>query len=145
MSKEVLDEIIKRRHREGKTLSIERINDEELTYSQIRVRARKYYGNWSNALKNNGVTPYGSGYFSKEETIKELKRFQEQGCRMRLKDFPPKLVKSIQKHYGGYKNAKIELGIEVKGEYSKPEAAIKANIKIGRAHARTPVTWPSRM
>jgi len=129
MSKEVLDEIIKRRHREGKTLSIERINDEELTYSQIRVRARKYYGNWSNALKNNGVTPYGSGYFSKEETIKELKRFQEQGCRMRLKDFPPKLVKSIQKHYGGYKNAKIELGIEVKGEYSKPEAAIKANIK----------------
>src|SRR5699024_10482109 len=46
-----------------------------------------------------------------------------------LKDFPPKLVKSIQKHYGGYKNAKIELGIEVKGEYSKPEAAIKANNK----------------
>src|SRR5690625_5374201 len=110
-------------------MSIEKINNEDITYSQIRVRARKYYGNWCNALKNNGVTPYGSGYFSKEETIKELKRSKEQGCRMRLKDFPPKLVKSIQKHYGGYKNAKIVIGIAVKGEYSKPEAAIKANIK----------------
>ena len=30
MTKEVLDEIIKRRHREGKTLSIRRINNEEL-------------------------------------------------------------------------------------------------------------------
>lgn len=129
MSKEVLDEIIKRRHREGKTLSINRINDEELTYSQIHERAKKYYGSWSNALKNNGVAPRGNDYFTKEETAEELKRLQEQGSRMRLKDFPPKLVKSIQKHYGGYKNAKIELGIEVKGEYSKPEAAIKANIK----------------
>ena len=129
MTKEILDEIIKRRNSEGKTLSIERINDEELTSSQIRERARKYYGNWSNALKNNGVVPYGSDYLSKVETIRELKRFQEQGSRMRLKDFPPKLVKSIQKHYGGYKNAKIELGIEVKGEYSKPMSAIKANTK----------------
>lgn len=109
MTKEILDEIIKRRNSEGKTLSIERINDEELTSSQIRVRARKYYGNWSNALKNNGVVPYGSDYFSKVETIRELKRFQEQGCRMRLKDFPPKLVRSIQRHYGGYKQAKKEL------------------------------------
>lgn len=111
MSKEVLDEIIKRRHREGKTLSINRINDEELTYSQIHERAKKYYGSWSNALKNNGVVPYGNDYFTKEETAEELKRLQEQGSRMRLKDFPPKLVKSIRKHYGGYKNAKKELGI----------------------------------
>lgn len=111
MTKEILDEIIKRRHREGKTLSIQRINDEELTYSQIRERARKYYGSWSDALKNNGVTPYGCDYFTKEDTIKELRRMQEQGCRMRIVDFPPKLVRSIQRHYGGYKNAKKELGI----------------------------------
>lgn len=129
MTKEILDEIIKRRHREGKTLSIQRINDEELSYSQINERAKKYYGSWSDALENNGITPYGRDYFTKEETAEELKRFQEQGSRMRLKDFPPKLVKSIQKHYGGYKKAKIELGIEVKGDYSKPEAAIKANTK----------------
>ena len=114
MSKEVLDEIIKRRHREGKTLSIQRINDEELTYSQIHERAKKYYGSWSNALKNNGVVPYGNDYFTKEETAEELKRLQEQGSRMRLKDFPPKLVKSIQKHYGGYTAAKKELGIKVR-------------------------------
>lgn len=114
MTKEILDEIIKRRHREGKTLSIQRINDEELTYSQIRERARKYYGSWSDALKNNGVTPYKNDYFSKEETAEELKRLQEQGSRMRLKDFPPKLVKSIQKHYGGYTAAKKELGIKVR-------------------------------
>lgn len=129
MTREILDEIIKRRHREGKSLSIQRINDEELTYSQIHERAKKYYGSWSNALKNNGVVPYGNDYFTKEETAEELKRFQEQGSRMRLKDFPPKLVKSIRKHYGGYKKAKKELKIEVKGEHPKPEAAIKAITK----------------
>ena len=129
MTKEILDEIIKRRNSEGKTLSIQRINDEELTYSQIHERAKKYYGNWSNALKNNGVVPYGSDYLSKVETIRELKRLQEQGCRMRLKEFPPKLVRSIQKHYGGYKKAKKELGVVVKGNYHKPVSAIKANTK----------------
>ena len=72
MTKEILDEIIKRRHREGKTLSIQRINDEELTHSQIRERARKYYGTWSDALKNNGVIPYGSDYFTKEEDRKSV-------------------------------------------------------------------------
>lgn len=129
MTKEILDEIIKRRNSEGKTLSIERINDEDLTYSQIHERAKKYYGNWSNALKNNGVVPYGNDYFTKVETIRELKRLQEQGCRMRLKDFSPKLVRSIQRHYGGYKKAKKELGVVVKGNYHKPVSAIKANTK----------------
>src|SRR5690625_329489 len=129
MKKELLDEIIKRRHREGKTLSIQRINDEELTHSQIRERARKYYGTWSDALKNNGVIPYGSDYFTKEETAEELRRMQEQGCRMRITDFTPKLVRSIKRHYGGYKKAKKELKIEVKREHPKHEAAIKANTK----------------
>ena len=113
MTKEVLDEIIRRRHNEGKTLSVERINDEELTSSQIRERARKYYGGWSDALKNNGVTPFGQDYFSKEDTVKELRRLQSTGCRMRITDFEPKLVKSIQRHFGGYKKAKKELGIEI--------------------------------
>src|SRR5690625_108243 len=127
MTKEVLDEIIKRRHREGKTLSVRRINNEELTHSQIHERGKKYYGRWTDALKNNGVVPYGNGYFTKEETAEELKRFQEQGSRMRLKDFPPELVKSIQKHYEGYKKAKDELGIVVKGDHPKPTAAIESN------------------
>src|SRR5690625_7169883 len=48
---------------------------------------------------------------------------------MQLKDVAYKVEKSMQNQYGGYKNAKIELVIEVKEEYSKPEADIKANIK----------------
>lgn len=124
MSKEILDEIIKRRYNEGKTLSVERINDEELTSSQIRERSRKYYGSWTDALKNNGVTPYGCDCFSKEDTIRKLKQLQNQGSRMRMGDFDYKLIKSIRKHYGGYTKAKRELGIvsvrkEGSGGYNK--------------------------
>lgn len=51
---------------------------------------------------------------SKEETTKELRRLQAEGHSMRVPEFEPKLYRAILKNFGGYTNAKKELGIKVR-------------------------------
>lgn len=114
LTKEKLDEIIKRRHAEGKTLSIQRIKDEAYSVLQVDYHAKKHYGSWTGALRGNGVKPNINSVMSKAEVIEDLRRLQSEGHSMRSSDLPSNLYTSIVKHFGGYKNAKIQLGISVK-------------------------------
>src|SRR5690625_1372473 len=116
LTKDVLDEIIKRRYDEGKTLSIERIDGEIYSNWQIRDAARKFYGGWADARNEVvGVSKYGhKPDMSKEEVIAELRRLQSQGHSMKSGDFEPWFYRRIVEHFGGYKQAKKELGITTK-------------------------------
>lgn len=113
LTKDVLDEIIKRRYDEGKTLSIERIDGEGYSKWQIRDAARKFYGGWADARNEVvGVSKYGhKPDMSKEEVIAELRRLQAQGHSMKSGDFEPWFYRRIVKAFGGYTQAKKELGI----------------------------------
>lgn len=111
LTKERLNDIIKRRYVEGKTLSIERIDGEEYSKWQIHEAAKKYYGGWTKALIDCGIKPNEQALMSKEEAIIELRRLQKEGHSMKVVDFDTALYRAINKHFGGYMNAKKELGI----------------------------------
>src|SRR5699024_6842676 len=113
LTKDVLDEIIRRRYDEGKTLSIERIDGERYSNWQIQGAARKFYGGWAEARNEVvGVSKYGhKPDMSKEEVIAELRRLQAQGHSMNSGDFEPWFYRRIVGAFGGYMQAKKELGI----------------------------------
>lgn len=113
LTKDVLDEIIRRRYDEGKTLSIEHIDGERYSKWKIRDAARKYYGGWADARNEVvGVSKYGhKPDMSKEEVIAELRRLQAQGHSMNSGDFEPWFYRRIVGAFGGYMQAKKELGI----------------------------------
>lgn len=116
LTKEVLDEIIKRRYSEGKTLSIERIEDERYSRWQILNAAREYYGSWSEACNDNGARNKHARApkRSRAEIVDELRRLQAEGHSMKTADFDSRLYQEIKEEFGGYKQAKRELGIRNK-------------------------------
>src|SRR5690625_4164714 len=113
LTKDVLDEIIRRRYDEGKTLSIEHIDGERYSNWKIRDAARKFYGGWADARNEVvGVSKYGhKPDMSKGEVIAELRRLQAQGHSMNYGDFEPWFYRRIIGAFGGYKQAKKELVI----------------------------------
>src|SRR5690625_601010 len=113
LTKDVLDEIIRRRYDEGKTLSIEHIDGERYSNWKIRDAARKFYGGWADARNEVvGVSKYGhKPDMSKGEVIAELRRLQAQGHSMNSGDFEPWFYRRIIGAFGGYKQAKKELVI----------------------------------
>lgn len=114
ITREMLDEIIKRRYDEGKTMSIEHIDDEVYSKWQIMSVAKKYYGGWASARNAVvGVSKYGhKPEMSKEDVVAEIVRLQSKGHSMKSSDFEPWFYRRIVDVFGGYKQAKKELGIE---------------------------------
>src|SRR5690625_5366150 len=78
LTKDVLDEIIRRRYDEGKTLSIEHIDGERYSNWKIRDAARKFYGGWADA-RNEVV-----GVSRSEEHTSELQSRGHLVCRLLL-------------------------------------------------------------
>lgn len=116
LTKDELDEIIKRRYDEGKTLSLRKIDDEIYTRYQLQVAAKRFYGGWAKACEELRER-YGfpqRNLLSKEETEAELRRLMAEGHSMRVVDFENYLYESILANYGGYSAAKKELGIKVR-------------------------------
>jgi hypothetical protein len=111
LTKEVLDEIIKRRNCEGKTLSIEHIDDESYSKWYIRTKAVDYYGGWGNALVANNVPPNERTNVTKRDVEREIMRLQSTGHSMKSSEFDSWLYRGIQKYFGGWKSACKELGI----------------------------------
>lgn len=50
---------------------------------------------------------------TKQDVIDELLRLKDEGHSLKISEFEPRLKYEIQKHFGGYKNAKQELGLAV--------------------------------
>lgn len=118
LTKEMLDEIIIERYSRGQSLKLRDVSVNfmsEYSYHEILDSATEYYGGWKLALKANGVSNgvYISSRMSKQEVTEELRRLQAEGHSMRTQDFDRELFRGIQQHFGGYKNAKKELGIFV--------------------------------
>lgn len=116
LTKDVLDEIIRRRYDEDKTLSIEHIDGERYSNWKIRDAARKFYGGWAEARNEVvGVSKYGhKPEMNKQEVIAELRRLQEQGHSMKSGEFEPWFYRRIVDVFGGYMQAKKELGVTQK-------------------------------
>lgn len=134
LTKEGLNEIIKRRHDEGKTLSIGRIKDEVYTNWQIKGASERHYGGWAKARNSVvGVSKCGHNpELTREEVASELRRLQAEGHSMKTSDFDSRLYRDIQRTFGGYKQAKKELDIvptRKKGSRPRPVEAIEASTK----------------
>lgn len=116
LTEDKLRAIITRRHSEGKTLSIDQIEGEEYTKWQLRNAANKYFGGWANARRELGVSSkYGhKPEMTKDEVISELRRLQAEGHSMKVPDFESWFYRRIVATFGGYMNAKKELGITTK-------------------------------
>src|SRR5699024_10413241 len=80
---------------------------------QILMAVCLFYGGWADARNEVvGVSKYGhKPDMSKEEVIAELRRLQAQGHSMKSGDFEPWFYRRIVKAFGGYTQAKKELGI----------------------------------
>lgn len=126
LTKEVLDEIIRRRSSEGLTLSIEKIEGEAYSSGYIKDRAKKYYGNWTNALIANDAKPNERYNVSKDEVILELKRLQNEGHSMKIGEFESWLKYAINR-FGGYKKIKTEIGLASSYRYNKTDARKRAD------------------
>jgi len=124
ISKTELDEIITRRIGEGKTLAIANITDEEWTSHQIKGAAIRYYGSWTDARRSFGETHKVE--MSREEVVAELKRLQHEGHSMIVADLDQALYRRICDYFGGYKNAKKELGISQKTRYGDTGAKARS-------------------
>jgi hypothetical protein len=111
LTKEVLDEIIRRRSGEGLTLSIEKIEDEKYNKWYIREKAKDYYGSWTCALTANGAKLNIRHNVSRSEVVSELNRLHSEGHSMKSADFEKWLYRGITKYFGGWRNACKELDI----------------------------------
>src|SRR5690625_416830 len=124
ISKTDLDEIIKRRISEGKTLAIANITDEDWTSHQIKGAAIRYYGSWTDARRTFGETYKVE--MSREEVVAELKRLQREGHTMLVADLDQALYRRICDYFGGYKRAKKELGISQKTRHGDKGAKARS-------------------
>lgn len=125
LTKDVLDDIIKRRHKDGQTLSCEKIEGENYSRYYIWEKAKEYYGGWTNALIANGapvnrkqLDVNQKDKLTKEDVIDELLNLGKSGHSMKIRDFDNLLKYGIRKYFGGYKNAKKELGIVQERDYT---------------------------
>jgi hypothetical protein len=130
LTKEVLGEIIRRRKLSGKTLSIEKITDEQYSHYYIKDKAKEYYGSWTKALVANGAKVNERYGITKEDVITELKVLQNEGHSMKISEMENWLRYGIKRYFGGYKQAKEELGITVEKhvpDFKSSEARKRAN------------------
>lgn len=126
LTKQELMAIIESRNDRGKTLTLTQIDDEAYGKWTIQDAAVKYFGSWTAAREYIEK----EGYFSKYEVSAKLLQMQAEGHSMKTGEFPNKLYRAITKYFGGYKQAKEELGIVVTKEVSKPARVDKDTIAL---------------
>lgn len=108
------------------SLSIEKVVAEEDGKWAIAEAAKRFYGTWTNALIKNGVQPTEKVNIGERELLLEFYRMKSEGIELKIANFPKWVQYAVYKLYGGWKNAKKEIGLSNKfSDFAALESRIK--------------------